>query len=48
MKTHKVNLREVMEDNYSPMMVELVKKFEQQYGEDLERIMDRKVSTENR
>ena len=44
----KVSLREIMEDDHSPMMAELVKKFEQQYGEELERIMGRKVSTENR
>jgi hypothetical protein len=43
----KVSLREIMEDDYSPMMAELVRKFEQQYGEELERIMDRKVSTKN-
>ena len=44
----KVSLREIMEDDHSPMMAELVKKFEQHYGEELERIMGRKVSTENR
>ena len=43
----KVSLRKIMEDDYSPMMAELVRKFEQQYGEELERIMDRKVSTKN-
>lgn len=47
MKTKKTNLREIM-DGYSPMMAELVKKFEQQYGEELERIMGREVSSENR
>jgi hypothetical protein len=36
-----------MEDDNSPMMAELVKKFEQQYGEELERIMGRKVPSEN-
>ena len=44
----KVSLREIMEDDYSPMMVDLVKKFEQQYGEELERIMGRKISSEDR
>ena len=44
----KVSLREIIEDDYSPMMADLVKKFEQQYGEELERIMGRKVSTKNR
>ena len=48
MKTKKVSLREIMEDDDSPMMAELIKKFEQQYGEELERIMGRKVSSENR
>jgi hypothetical protein len=47
-KQRKVSLREIMEDDYSPMMAELVKKFEQQYGEELERIMGREVSSENR
>lgn len=42
-KKHKVSLREIMEDDNSPMMTELVKKFQQQYGEELERIMGRKV-----
>ena len=37
---HKVSLREIMEDDYSPMMAELVKKFEQQYGEELAKIME--------
>ncbi len=46
-KKRKVSLREIMEDDHSPMMAALIKKFEQQYGEELERIMDRKVSTEN-
>ena len=36
----KVSLREIMEDDYSPMMAELVKKFEQQYGEELAKIME--------
>ena len=48
MKTKKVNLREIMEDDDNTMMAELIKKFEQQYGEELERIMGRKVSSENR
>lgn len=48
MKTKKVSLREIMEDDDSPMMAELIKKFEQQYGEELERIMGRKVSSKNR
>ena len=43
----KVSLREIMEDDNSPMMAELIKKFEKQYGEELERIMGRKVQTEN-
>lgn len=47
MKVKKVSLREIMEDDNSPMMAELIKKFEQQYGEELERIMGRKVQTEN-
>jgi hypothetical protein len=47
-RKRKVSLREIMEDDYSPMMAELVKKFEQQYGEELERIMGREVSSENR
>ena len=46
MTKRKVSLREIMEDDYSPMMAELVKKFEQQYGEELERIMGREnIST---
>ena len=48
MKTKKVSLREIMEDDNSPMMAALIKKFEQQYGEELERIMGREVSSENR
>ena len=48
MKTKKVSLREIMEDDDNTMMTELIKKFEQQYGEELERIMGRKVSSENR
>ena len=48
MKTKKVSLREIMEDDDSTMMAELIKKFEQQYGEELERIMGRKVPSENR
>ena len=49
MKTKKVSLREIMEeDDDNTMMAELIKKFEQQYGEELERIMGRKVSSENR
>ena len=47
-KKRKVSLREIMEDDYSPMMTQLIKKFEQQYGEELERIMGREVSSENR
>jgi hypothetical protein len=46
-RKRKVSLREIMEDDNSPMMAELVKKFEQQYGEELERIMGREVSSEN-
>ena len=46
-KKRKVSVREIMEDDDNPMMAELIKKFEQQYGEELERIMDRKVSTKN-
>ena len=45
MKTKKVNLREIMEDDNNTMMAELIKKFEQQYGEELERIMGRKISS---
>jgi hypothetical protein len=41
----KVSLKEIMEDDNSPMMAELIKKFEKQYGEELERIMGRKVSS---
>lgn len=41
----KVSLREIMEDENSPMMAELIKKFEQQYGEELERLMGRKISS---
>lgn len=48
MKTKKVSLREIMEDDDNTMMAELIKKFEQQYGEELERIMGREVSSENR
>lgn len=48
MKTKKTSLRDIMENDYSPMMADLVKKFEQQYGEELERIMGREVSAENR
>jgi hypothetical protein len=44
----KVSLKEIMEDDNSPMMAELIKKFEQQYGEELERIMGREVSAKNR
>ena len=40
MKTCKVSLREIMEDDYSPMMADLVRKFEQQYGEELAKIME--------
>ena len=40
MKTKKISLREIMEDDHSPMMAELIRKFEQQYGEELERIME--------
>ena len=47
-KKRKVSLREIMEDDNSPMMAALIKKFEQQYGEELERIMGREVSSENR
>jgi len=36
----KVSLREIMEDDYSPMMADLVRKFEQQYGEELAEIME--------
>lgn len=39
MNRRKVSLREIMENDRSPMMAELVKKFEQQYGEELERII---------
>ena len=46
MKTKKVALREIMEDDNNTMMAELIKKFEQQYGEELERIMGREnIST---
>ena len=45
MKTKKVSLREIMEDDDNTMMAELIKKFEQQYGEELERIMGRKISS---
>ena len=45
MKTKKVALREIMEDDNNTMMAELIKKFEQQYGEELERIMGRKISS---
>ena len=48
MKTKKISLREIMEDDDNTMMAELIKKFEQQYGEELERIMGRKVSSKNR
>jgi hypothetical protein len=47
MKKHKVSLREIMENDRSPMMAALIKKFEKEYGEELERIMGREVSTEN-
>ena len=40
LKTKKTNLREIMENDYSPMMAELVKKFEEQYGEELAKIME--------
>jgi hypothetical protein len=46
-KKRKVSLREIMEDDDSTMMAQLIKKFEQQYGEELERIMGREVSSEN-
>ena len=36
----KVSLREIMEDDNSPMMADLVRKFEQQYGEELAKIME--------
>ncbi len=48
MAKKKVSLREILEDDNSPMMAALIKKFEEQYGEELERIMGRKVQTENR
>jgi hypothetical protein len=48
MKKRKVSLREIMEDDNNTMMAELIKKFEKQYGEELERIMGREVSSENR
>ena len=47
MSKKKVSLKEILEDDNSPMMAELIRKFEQQYGEELERIMGRKVQTEN-
>ena len=37
---HKVSLREIMEDDDSPMMADLVRKFEEQYGEELAKIME--------
>jgi hypothetical protein len=43
-KKRKVSLREIMEDDNSPMMAELIRKFEQQYGEELERTLGRKIS----
>lgn len=36
----KVSLREIMEDDNSPMMAGLIRKFEQQYGEELAKIME--------
>ena len=48
MKKRKVSLREIMEDDNNTMMAELIKKFEKQYGEELERIMGREVSSEDR
>ena len=48
MAKKKVSLRQILEDDNSPMMAALIKKFEEQYGEELERIMGRKVQTENR
>ena len=47
MSKQKVSLREIMEDDHSPMMTVLIKKFEKEYGEELERIMGRKVSTKH-
>lgn len=46
-KKHKVSLRKIMEDDDSSMMAELVKKFQQQYGEELERIMDGTIQTKD-
>ena len=42
MNKRKVSLREIMEDDNSPMMAELVRKFDQQYGKELERIINKK------
>ena len=42
----RVKLSDMLDDD-SDIMNELAVKFEQQYGEELERIMGRKVSSEN-
>ena len=36
----KVSLREIMEDDNSPMMADLIRKFEEQYGEELAKVME--------
>lgn len=36
----KVGLREIMEDDNSPMMADLMRKFEEQYGAELAKIME--------
>ena len=42
----RVKVSDMLDDD-SDIMNELADKFEQQYGEELERIMGRKVSSEN-
>ena len=46
MTVKNVRLRDMLDDN-SDYMKELEQKFEDQYGEELERIMGRKVSSEH-
>jgi hypothetical protein len=45
-QTKRVKLSDMLDDN-SPYMNELVIKFQQQYGEELERIMGREVPSKD-
>ena len=45
-QTKRVKLSDMLDDN-SPYMNELVIKFQQQYGEELERIMGREIPSKD-